>query len=496
MKQIAYFTLFLFFLAVNSQNPGIKVAVTHDFFVQFQKSILPQLVAKIGNIEVASIQSGGLTLSNLVVSEISLPAESLRLSFNDDHLSVASDSFGLRIDLNAAYDLYLFSIGFNMVITCSNSSFLTDFGFAYAQKNIALKMNEFILQINNLDLYFPAWLTDKIIGSIVRLFLGSIQDMLSDNLSKALGGVVEESVNKIIDTMPGYTPIPGTIAGVDYNPNQSPKISANYFSVNLNGTFYNADTGLFVPPVPLPAMIPDYDETTGGSTQVFISDYMINTALYTFWQAGLLKTRVTQDLIPAQAPLNLNIQWLQVFIPEVAKYYSPSVQVAFDVEVSEFPLAAITPHDVEAKLTSIVTIYAVQDGKFTKIASLEGAVDIHANASVSNWKVSPFVSNATFFNYSVIHSDVGSIDAGLFEQGMNLMMGLVIPALNAQSIVVDLPTLPYIDLATLKVSCFPGYLEITATPTFKIPSEDKINFIFDSAYQYNPKALEFLKLDD
>jgi len=491
-------TLFLIFFTAVSQNPGIKLTVTPDAVKSFQTALLPQLIAKIGNINVQEIHSGDLTISNLVISQLNLPADSIRFSFNDGHLSVATDSFGLNINMHAKYHVLFFDVSFDMSASCSGSSLGTDFGFGYASEHVILNMNSFSLQIRNLNLHFPSGIADAVVSAITSLFRGPIQDLLSNKLSDALKAVVQDSINKVIAAIPGFGPIPGTSIGVNYNTNQPPRITGSYFSIGLNGTFYDADKGFNVPPVPLPDTIPEFDQPTGGSAQVFISQYMANTALYTLWQSDLLKVRVTNSMIPAEAPIKLNIQWLQVFIPSITQYYDPSVEVVLNVVVAQPPSATITLNDIEALLNATVVISAVQGQNITEIVSLEGVLDAHANVSVANWKVKPFVASGVFSNLTIIHSNVGPVDPAVFQQGLNLLAALTLPAINAMGLEISLPSVPHVDLRTLSVGILPGYLEITAIPSFSALSLEKINFgeITDYKYNFEDIEVDFLGLID
>ena len=491
MKLAAYFALFLVFFSAAAQNPGIILTVTPDAVKSFQTGLLPQLIAKIGNIQVAEIHSGDLTITNLVISQLTLPADSLRFSFNDGHLSFGTDAFGVNINMHVKYHLLFFDVNFDMSASCSSSSLNTDFGFIYTDEHVNLNMNSFSVQIRNLNLHFPSGIADAVIKAITSLFRGPIQDLLSNKISDAMKGVVQDSINKIMDAIPGFGPIPGTPIGVSYSPSRAPHITGNYFSVGLNGTFYDATKGFNVPPVPLPDVLPEFDAPTGGSAQVFISQYMANTALYTLWSSGLLKVRVTNSMIPAEAPIRLDIQWLQVFIPSITEYYDPSSDIILDVTVTKAPNATITANDIEAFLEAHVVVSAALGDNITEIFTLEGVLDGHANVSVANWQLEPFLSSGEFSNINILHSNVGYFDPDSFQSGLNLVTKAALPAINNMGIAIQLPSVPHCDLTTLSVGILPGYLEITANPSFSAVRPEKINFGENTDYEYDFENVEF-----
>ena len=138
------------------------------------------------------------------------------------------------------------------------------------------------------------------LGHIVTLFKSSIKNLISKEIDK----IIQKKINDGLQI--GLSMIPNEIIvdkkkgySIDYSLVSSPFIENNFILFNSYARFINKNIketqnkdNYF-----MPFSIPSYD-LIGKSSQIYISDYVINTALFTFFKIRDLEILITPDMYP------------------------------------------------------------------------------------------------------------------------------------------------------------------------------------------------------
>jgi hypothetical protein len=96
----------------------------------------------------------------------------------------------------------------------------------------------------------------------------------------------------------------GGDAEIDYSFVAPPTFGQSYLTLNARGEFYNMPQKSEAPYAPKP--MPDTATQGPEMLQVFVGDYVPNTASYVFWKAGKMQAELQDKDLPSWSPIRLN----------------------------------------------------------------------------------------------------------------------------------------------------------------------------------------------
>ena len=173
---------------------------------------------------------------------------------------------------------------------------------------------------------------DGVAGSILDALAWAFKSKVVDEMQSAVATAMPQAVQKLSQRVANVSldlPLStkDNFAEIRFDLATAPTVAAGYIGVPTLGTIVPESNPGQVAPYPIPDM-PFYDASLAKYVQVFISDFTLNSALYTFWQAGRLHHTVLPADIPATAPLQLNTSALSVVAPGFATKYPTPVPVS------------------------------------------------------------------------------------------------------------------------------------------------------------------------
>jgi len=168
-----------------------------------------------------------------------------------------------------------------------------------------------------------------------------------------------------------------------------------------------------------------------GMAQIFLGDFMLNSAGFAYYDAGVLKRTIVDKDIPASIPVRLNTKTFEEIFPNLyAKY--PDMMMTIDVSAPKTPSASV----VEGKIVESVFVdlgFNVVDRAAIKpVFTLSLAVDANVAVRAEGTAVK---GHAEFvkMDVTVKETSIGAIDVEpckpLFEM---VVKDMVMPKLNAK----------------------------------------------------------------
>ena len=184
-----------------------------------------------------------------------------------------------------------------------------------------LKSDNVDVSIDSVDLGCDGF-AGTIMDALTKVFKDKVIGEISDAVKKAMPDAIDQ-LSKTLDGVALDIPFTNDFAEIRFELSAAPDVEAEYVSVPVLGTVVPVANPGQVAPYPIP-QIPSYDKDEDSYVQVFLSDFTMNSALYTFWAADRLSRAVMPSDIPATFPLQLNTSSLSVVAPGLtAKYPTP-----------------------------------------------------------------------------------------------------------------------------------------------------------------------------
>ena len=161
-------------------------------------------------------------------------------------------------------------------------------------------------------------------GKLVNLFKKSIKKVVTKEITKLLNKELKKLLKKGLSLIPTVITVDknkGYI--IDYSLISPPIIENNFILFNSYARFINKniEETQKIDNYPRPFSIPSYD-LKGKSSQVYLSDYVINTALFTYFKTRDLELVVKPSMLPKNLPLiKLNTNWLNIIFNDLSTTY-------------------------------------------------------------------------------------------------------------------------------------------------------------------------------
>lgn len=258
-----------------------------------------------------------------------------------------------------------------------------------------------------------------------------------------------------------------------------PHIAAGAVTTIHKGEFY-AIAHHHEAPFPASPM-PDGD--SDGMAQVLLSDYLVNSAGFAYYDAGLLHRTITDKDLPAQFPVRLNTKTFEDIFPTLyAKY--PDKMMSIEVSAPKTPSAQI----VEGKLVETVVVDlgfnvleaagATKAFVFTLDLVADATVRVEGNAVKGQ-------ASLAKMDVKLKESSIGPIDVEpcrpLFEM---VVKEMVIPKVNAKlEKGFSLPVVQGFHFVSPRIAVKPGYIVLRTDLALKVAELDPFPFEVEQALE-------------
>ena len=452
-----------------TEGAGLKGAIDLKTAKLIVKYFNKDIIKEIEHIKVEdndlSINSISCNITNINFGILNYSYEKVKINFEPKNK--------IHISLNGIKGWGQFSLFFQLLLVNHSDtiSFEINNISVYAtviirSKNVGGKLlpDAVITTLNyNYDFDFEI---NSSLGYIVSLFKTPIKNLIT----KRLNNLIDEEINHglqiglsmipneiIVDKKKGYI--------IDYSLISDPFIENNFILFNSYARFINKNIketqnkdNYF-----RPYSIPSYD-LLGKSSQIYISDYVINTALYTFFKTRDLNILITPDMLPENLPLiKLNTSWLNMIFKDLSSVYGMDQNVYINLIVCENPqlilkdklISFILPTNIEILVEGFEGIAV----KFRTTFFVDAVFKVFENC-----KISGKIENLNIKNTQIIwgYTDDENFGSNI-ENHFNMLKGLALPFINMyvlNNMQYPLPVIRGIKFTDLTISHHENFINV------------------------------------
>ncbi len=450
-----------FYINQFSEGAGLKGAIdvkTANLIVKYFNNDINKEIRYIKiNDEYLSICGIGCDITNINFGVTNYSNEKVNISFEPPNI--------LYISVKNIRGWGRFSLFFKMLLIGYNENISFDINninvnatFLISSKQEKGRKLPFAILYNLLYNYDFDFNLSSSIGNIITLFKSELKSIIRKRIDKLINQKIEEGLqiglsmipNEIIvDQKKGYV--------IDYSLISDPVIQNNYILFNSYARLINKNIKetQIINNFVLPFSIPSYD-LIGKSSQIYISDYVINTALFTFFKTRDLEILITPEMLPEQLPLiKLNTSWLGLIFKNISDVYGMDQPVNIRLIVCENPqlilkedlVSFILPTNVEVIVKGFEGIAV----KFRTTFFVDAIFNI-----LENFKITGSIKNLNIQNTKIIWAFAEDDNfVNNLEKNFNFLKGLALPFINnyvLNNINYTLPVIRGIKFADMTIS--------------------------------------------
>ncbi|XP_069607103.1 bactericidal permeability-increasing protein-like [Ranitomeya imitator] len=295
------------------------------------------------------------------------------------------------------------------------------------------------------------WLLNMFKDSI----LGPIHDALHTQICPEFSKAVQY-MEEILSKLPVSLPV-DQVSIFEVSLLGPPPITEKSFDLLVKGEFEGRYRHWDLPFPPVKLVLPDVDSRM---LLLALSEITANSAGFVHYKAGVLGINITDDMIPKQSPLRLNVKSLTVFVPELPKCFPDSPPLVLQVSARSAPSVSCQPDSLTVQVSAEIQAFAVYPNQTRfPVFQMQADSETAVNVILSEETVGATISIMNF-SLTLIHSDVGPVKMDSLQKTLNLGLKIMTPFLNERlKNMFPLPT-PLVRLQDPIVRVLQGYLII------------------------------------
>lgn len=348
MKERVLFLVALLCLALScgAQKVGVKATVSWGGLAYLKDVGIDVLEQDLSSLSIPDISgtastpigSIAYTLSNIVLTTVSIPQSNVSL-IPPSGISLDIENAQAALTMNWQYREDSWPhVSDSGTADVSGSSITIGVTIAIGEASgrPTATAASCSVDIGSLDITLhggASWLYNL----FINLFAGQIKSATESQLQTAIPQNINTGLANTLATLPIEEPINSKIE-INYEMQAAPTITPNYFTLLNLGEFYDNTNPTEAPFSP--AALPD--TVTIEMAQVFISDFVLNSASYVLFTEGQMATIITDSQLPPDAPLRLNTTYFTDLIPPLEKAY-PNQMFELGIRALEVPTGQFTP---------------------------------------------------------------------------------------------------------------------------------------------------------
>ena len=295
------------------------------------------------------------------------------------------------------------------------------------------------------------------LGKLISLFKSHIKDLIRKEIDKVIRKEINHGLQIGLNKIPMEIKVDkkrGLV--IDYSLISTPFIQNNFILFNSYARFINKniketqDKDNYF----LPFKVPSYD-LLGKSSQVYVSDYVINTALFTFFKSKDLEILITPDMIPKNLPIKLNTSWLGIIFKDISNVFGEDIPVNIRLIVCENPqmilkekmISFILPTNIEVLIQGFEGIAV----KFRTTFFVDAEFKVFENC-----KISGNIKNLSIEKTKIVWGYIEDENfSNNIEKQFNTLKIIALPFINIfvlKNMHFDLPVIRGIKFTDLTIS--------------------------------------------
>ncbi|XP_072022258.1 bactericidal permeability-increasing protein-like [Amphiura filiformis] len=464
---------FCFNQDIDGVNPGFKARVTQkgiNYMRDVGLNILKQELSTLpipdisGSEKIKGVGKVDYTVSNMRVNSFNIPSATLvpdptikGVTLNANSLSLAMHGdwrysakiAGIHVKDHGSFDVNGDGITLHVTIRIGMDS--------SGRPTVSSQSGDCVFSIGSLHVKFhggASWLYDlfehdiskALKKSLVNQACSLVQNGINTDLSKELAKL--DLVAKIDD-----------VAEIDYSLVSAPTFQGGINTANKGEVFpigKRQEAPFPVPPIP-------NDPDDSNMVEVWITQFLFQSAGYVYFKAGYLEYNLTQDKLPSggQISLNTSSTFVKIALPQVSKMY-PNLLMQVNVNASSSPDVRMKPNSINGSVV-IDAVFFVQLPNKTLTNMFTVQLTTYVSASLG-FKGHNITWNSTVIRVDVqlLESNIGDINMSLLKSALDIAVRiLLIPMVNEEgSKGIPLPSIDDVIFENPVIKVNQGYFKL------------------------------------
>ena len=325
-----------------TEGAGLKGAISKNASQLIVKYFTPDINKEITNIKVKdqnlSYNGTTFTLTNMNFGISNYSHDKVQIYLeppNIIHLTLENIKGWGRF--NASFDFFIGKI--NESVSFDIQNLIVDTKVMIKSKIVNEKRYPDAVVIYLSYKYDFDFKLSSALGKVISIF----KSLIKERIRNEINSLINKQINHGIQI--GLKKIPMEIVVdkkrglvIDYSLVSTPFIQNDYILFNSYARFINKNIKETqnIDNYFLPFKVPSYD-LLGKTSQVYISEYVINTALFTFFKSRDLEIVITPEMLPQNLPIKLNTSWLGIIFKDISDVYGEDIPVNIKLIVCENP---------------------------------------------------------------------------------------------------------------------------------------------------------------
>ncbi|XP_063815167.1 bactericidal permeability-increasing protein-like isoform X2 [Pseudophryne corroboree] len=195
-------------------------------------------------------------------------------------------------------------------------------------------------------------------GWLFSMFKSAIMGPLYEALNNEICPQFQQSVKQmeeLLSSLPVSWSV-DSVSSLEFPLIGPPLITEKSLDLLIKGQFVGRSQRWDVPYPPEKLVLPDLDSRM---LLLALSDFSANSAGFVHYKAGVLKSNITDDMIPKQSPLHLNTKSLGFFVPELPSRFPDSPPILLQVSARSAPIVSCQPDSLTVEVSVDMEVFVM-----------------------------------------------------------------------------------------------------------------------------------------
>lgn len=304
---------------------------------------------------------------------------------------------------------------------------------------------------------------------------------LSPNIEVVFENMLIPQINNMLKNIQTSIDIEGVTVDMAFM--DHPQFSPNDYNIVLKGEV--RPTGGSEPPFVDDRLVPANYDPSGGFVQVFLSDYVIKSLLYTVYQTNVIDIKYDDNPLTGG---KLTVGLVKYLIIDLKKSFSDDTIFFIDVNTEDTPIPDFDIIDGETYvgLRLNILLGVTSQGNDIKVASMTVRINLTLNyelvggtalkATISSFEMKVVGDVKNYLPDIIVNTDdfnsVLGLAPGLVRNFVNYALG---------ELQIPIPEIPYVNLNLNQtyIDEKDRYLLFRTSPKITFKSGEKHNFVFN-----------------
>eukprot|EP00331_Platyophrya_macrostoma_P014040 CAMPEP_0176434040 /NCGR_PEP_ID=MMETSP0127-20121128/16423_1 /TAXON_ID=938130 /ORGANISM="Platyophrya macrostoma, Strain WH" /LENGTH=472 /DNA_ID=CAMNT_0017816667 /DNA_START=104 /DNA_END=1519 /DNA_ORIENTATION=- len=433
-------------------------------FVKHYKPVYTNKVFKKLNVEV----------SNITFLSLSLPSDSVSGRFEGRDVIFWSDDVNMEMSAVITFDLLITKKVIHTKISCKNSSMFQRMSISSQNGYPLTTLEDVSFKIGSFDLEFDGYILPYMGAAITRIFNLELLKPIVNFMAEMSKGMMISITNDVFlkHMMDNFDEVLDMPYKAELELERDPQIQDDFVSFQFNGTVCSVGQECEYPPIDSSVDMPLYDTQAQGKFQIFVSEYLMNSAIYAAWADGKFKSTISTKSLDNVEGLKIDLAWLKEYLKPVIGLIGNQTDLVIELDCHNPPELYLSNDTIETAANVTVTVSVMMNNTKFQVFTAETPYDIETKFYSTNLTLNLLNPNIRQGNFSldslkIIPANVGSVeDIFKIQELVDKMMDKVLKHMNITSAISAMPRILNLDMTTVEISVHDGYMQINANPDF------------------------------